>query len=384
MFAMPRLARKRRRKEEKHDSGPDEGMPAGHKPVITPRIIGLATIFILLVAILVIAAAHAARPVANGNSAGYAPAPRPPKGAEVVYVGFEPIQVDSISLDSDTFETSFYIWWRWRGPIDPCPTTDVLNSTASSSNYVIEYSYTNAAGRETPTALPGGYKYQTAKISAGVSDPFSIGRYPIDNQLLRIRIENNTYDFNQLVYVPDTANMSHNPPFEVAGWDLTGTSVGDYVHEYGTDFGYPIASQASKFYSQLTYDIEVSRPFSHFLMKLFLPMFVVLLAGLSALFVKADDFDVRLAMAGTGLLTLIFLQQGYAGDLPSTSPVVLMDEIYALAYLAVGVTFLRVVFTTTRLHHSHQTAASFVTVDRMLAAGMAFAFLIGATLLIAF
>jgi hypothetical protein len=309
--------------------------------------------------------------------------PTPTKGAELVYVGVEPIQVDTVSLDTDTFQTSFYIWWRWRGPIDPCPTTDILNSTASSNNYVILYSYTNSAGTETPIALPDGEEYQTAKISVGASDPFSISRYPLDNQILRIRVENNTYDYSQLVYLPDFKHMTSQPSFEVAGWNLTGTSMEQYMHRYGTDFGYLDPTTASSDYSQLTYDIEIARPFSHFLMKLFLPMFVVLIAGLSALFVKADDFDVRLAMAGTGLLTLIFLQQGYSGDLPPTSPVVLMDEIYALAYTAVGLTFLRVVYTTTRLHLRHAAAEVFVKPDRIMAVTLATIFLVGATLLVA-
>lgn len=392
---MPRRARTRREEAagiEPIESIEPELMPPVHgggggteHHISNARLVVLVCGFLVLVTAFVLFAIHAPKTAASAAESGadYSAPPAPPKSAEIVYVGIEPIQVDTVSLDTDTFQTSFYIWWRWRGSIDPCTTTDVLNSTSSSSNYVTLYSYTNAQGTETPIKLPDGYLYQTAKISVGVSDPFSIGRYPLDNQVLRIRIENNTYDYSQLVYLPDTGHISKQPSFEVAGWNLSGTSIGQYLHRYGTDFGLVGQSQASTRYSQLTYDIAVARPFSHFLMKLFLPMFVVLIAGLSALFVKADDFDVRLAMAGTGLLTLIFLQQGYSGDLPSTSPVVLMDEIYALAYAAVGLTFLRVVYTTTRLHHSRASAASFVMRDRLMAVSLATAFIVGSTLLVA-
>jgi hypothetical protein len=392
---MPRLARSRRHPEAaigpeaSTDSvespeavtTPSAGHPQRHVP--PARAIALAVGYVILAAIFVLFAAHAPQTQPGTESSAYVPPPTPTHGAEVVYVGVEPIQVDTVSLDTDTFQTSFYIWWRWRGPIDPCPTTDILNSTASSNNYVINYSYTNTQGQETPISLPDGERYQTAKISTGVSDPFSISRYPLDSQVLRIRIENNTYDYSQLVYLPDLTHMSKEPSFEVAGWNLTGTSMAQYMHRYSTDFGYLDPTTASNEYSQLTYDIGIARPFSHFLMKLFLPMFVVLIAGLSALFVKADDFDVRLAMAGTGLLTLIFLQQGYSGDLPATSPVVLMDEIYALAYAAVGITFLRVVYTTTRVHLRHTPSGSFVKPDRIMVVTLATAFLLGATLLVA-
>ena len=94
----------------------------------------------------------------------------------------------------------------------------------------------------------------------------------------------------------------------------------------------------------------VNRPVSHFLGKLLIPLMVVILAALSALMLKASNFDTRLALTGTGLLTLIFLQQGYSADLPNPVPFVLMDKIYALAYGAVLVTFFRVIWTTDRVH----------------------------------
>lgn len=352
--------------------------PLHHRSVV----VGVVC-FVLLAVVFVLFAANAPRSAASIDGPGYSTPPPIAKSAEVVYLGIEPIQVDSISLDDNTFQTSFYIWWRWHGKIDPCPTTDIVNSNSSTSHYITNYSFFNRTGVETPLPIGGGWLYQTAKVSVGVTDPFSISRYPLDDQVLAIRVENNTYDSNELVYIPDTANMSKQSTFDVAGWSLEGTSIRGFLHQYGTNFGVPDKTGASTRYSELTYDIDIVRPFSHFLVKLFVPMFVVLLAGLSSLLVKADDFDVRLAMAGTGLLTLIFLQQGYAGDLPATAPVVLMDEIYALAYAAVGITFLRAVYTTTRVHHARETAALFAPTDRRLAAAIALAFLVGSTIVVA-
>jgi hypothetical protein len=372
--------------------GGDQSAPRFHaEERRRPRLITAAAtllgpvVAVVLILIFIYVTLNAPTTVVGQETLGYNPAPPPPKGAEVVYLGIEPIEVDSVSLQTGTFETSFYIWWRWRGSIDPCPTTQVLNSTAALANYVPQWSYTNARGQEEPYPLGDGWKYQSAKISVGVSDPFSINRYPLDDQLLTIRIENSSYDFDQLVYVPDYANLTKHPYFEVAGWNLAGASMSQYLHHYGTNFGVigPNSAPQTDLYSQVAYQIKIERPVLHFLMKLFLPMFVVLVAALSSLFVKADDFDVRLAMAGTGLLTLIFLQQGYSGDLPSTSPIVLMDEIYALAYVAVGATFLRVVYTTTRVYRSGRSAETFARLDRVIGALMAATFLVGVIILVA-
>ena len=94
---------------------------------------------------------------------------------------------------------------------------------------------------------------------------------------------------------------------------------------------------------------------------------VVLLAAITSLFLKAGNFDTRLALTGTGLLTLIFLQQGYTAELPTPVPVVLMDKIYALAYAAVLITFFRVIWTTDRVHRKKEDEELFVHSDRRLA-----------------
>ena len=298
----------------------------------------------------------------------YLPAPTPPpKGAEVVYLGIEPLSYDNVNVSQDSFDTSFYIWWRWRGKIDPVATTDVLNSNPSSSSYVIDYSYVNAAGTERPIRLPDGEQYQTARISLAVSAPFPVNRYPLDHQNLVLRFENNTWDDHQLVYVPDSANMTTRPAVEVSGWNVTGESIGTLLHRYGTNFGAVGTGVSASNYSQLVYDVKIARPPSHFLLKLFLPLLVVFIAATSALFIKKDDSDIRLAMVGTGLLTVIFLQFGYSGDLPPTAPAVLMDEIYVAAYVGLGLTFLRVIYTTNQIRHQKRAHEELITGDRIFA-----------------
>ena len=360
-----------------------DGQAAAKSPFKTHRrLAALLALLLPLAVVLVVVAALTPRPAPGVNLVSYLAAPQPPRGAEVVYVGVEPIQIDSVSLETSTFDATFYIWWRWHGAIDPTTTTLVLNaSTGSPDKYVTTYAYTDAQGVESPIKIGKDYN-QTALVSVEVSSPFSLSRYPLDAQTLQIHLENNTYNYDQLVYVPDTAHLSKTPGFEVSGWQLNNDSLDGFLHHYSTNFGAPGPRLVNEQYSDLVYEIQVSRPFSHFLMKLLLPMFIVLLAGISALFVKTDDFDVRLAMAATGLLTLIFLQQGYAGDLPSTAPVVVMDEIYALAYAAVGATFLRVVYTTARLRVHHGSAEAYASTDHLMAALLSVGFVVGSALLV--
>ena len=320
-------------------------------------------------------------PAASAEDA-YTPAPTPPKSAEVVSVGIEPISFEAIDVSNNDFASNFYVWWRWKGPIDPVATTDIYNSTEAETHYVVTYSYTDAKGQEQPLSLPNGYKYQTAKIATGIGASYGIGRYPLDTQDLTIRIENNTYDFSQLAYVPDTTNLSKSPGFEVTGWNVKGVSMEPLLHTYGTNFGLAGQGEDASKYSQLTYTVEIARPVGHFIWKLLLPMAVVLLAVLGALFVMEDKTDVRLILVATGLLTLIFLQQGYAGELPLTSPAVLMDLIYVAGYAAVGLTFARVIYTANQIHHHENDRHKYVRGDRIAAVTIAGAFVVALVVLL--
>jgi hypothetical protein len=99
------------------------------------------------------------------------------KGTEVVSIGLEPTQVSNVNLESGTWEMSFFLWWRWRGPIDPVTSTYVTNATGASTNSTISYTYTDGS-KETPHLLADGEYYQQAYISLGFSDAFPMQRYP--------------------------------------------------------------------------------------------------------------------------------------------------------------------------------------------------------------
>ncbi|MCW2967494.1 MAG: hypothetical protein JWM71_1266, partial [Solirubrobacteraceae bacterium] len=114
------------------------GFRRARKRLGVPLAIASALLIVYALATTVTAIAASS---GGGSTPDYTTQPSPSPGAEVVKVGVEPITFDGVSVSDETFQTSFYVWWRWRGKIDPVPTTDVLNATPSSSSYVVSYSY---------------------------------------------------------------------------------------------------------------------------------------------------------------------------------------------------------------------------------------------------
>jgi hypothetical protein len=309
--------------------------------------------------------------------------PTPASTAQKVYIGLEPIQVANVNLGQGTWEMSFYVWWRWKGNIDPVTTTYFTNATGAATNDKVTYSFLDANGNEKPMMQKDGYWYQQAFCNVGFSDAFPLQRYPLDTQNLEVRIENTNYDYDQMYYVVDKHVSSEND-LVVPGWKTKDIKYSEYFHHYGTDFGYTDRGATFQNYSLMVFDIQIERPVSHFLGKLLIPLLVVLLAAITSLFLKAGNFDTRLALTGTGLLTLIFLQEGYSSELPNPVPVVLMDKIYMLAYASVLITFFRVIWTTDRVHRKRQDEELMVKGDRRLAVTLFVSLLIGIALVVAF
>lgn len=87
------------------------------------------------------------------------------------------------------------------------------------------------------------------------------------------------------------------------------------------------------------------RQLNYFIWKLLLPLIIVLAAGWGALWLHPSYVESRIAIPITALLTIVFLQQSYSAALPEVSYLVLLDKIYALAYLLVIATIMETIVT---------------------------------------
>jgi len=303
-----------------------------------------------------------------------------PKGAEVVYYGIEPEQAYDVSPNTDSWSLNFYMWFRWKGPRDPSTTTAFDNATNAATHYVVKYSYTNAKGVETPIRLKDGYEYQLLYIQAGFSNNFDLSRYPLDTQDLSIQFENTTYDFDQMTYLPDPGR-SFDKEFAVPDWNTKNIAYASYVKHYHTDFGDSDSGAGYTNWSLGTYSITISRPISHFVAKLLLPLLVVMIVALMTLLLKARHEISRIALSGTALLALFFLQQGYSADLPPTAPLVLMDEFYVLSYVVVTLVFIRIVWETQQVYHHRRNSDQLMRQNRYIFVTLGLAYSVGIVLL---
>ncbi len=257
-----------------------------------------------------------------------------------VNVGVYLHHVPEIDLKSSTYLADFFIWFRWKGPHDPTQTLEWTN-LADASALQRTFIFTDEAGNSKPVEMPDGSLYQQLHIQGRFTHPFSIERYPFDEQDIVFEIEDNQNQASELVYVPDTAGKSAlHPGFALAGWEVGDLSLAVSQARYDTSFGDLRVKANEQTFAHLTAKLHVKRPIWSSLVKTIVPILIVLLITLVVFLIDGKYFDARMGLGITTLISAVALQLTSSASLPDVGYVVLLDKIYNVSYFIIFVALL--------------------------------------------
>lgn len=269
------------------------------------------------------------------------PPPSVPQAAkssspEVVEVGVWPTVIYNLDYDSDTYYVTAYVWFIWSGDIDPTETVEFTNNVES-------WGLTKTKTYRKPVKLPDGRWYQALRIEGRFFNSFSLKRFPLESHTLTIKIEDNTYTADKLVYRFDHRHSGLDSGLDITGWTVASWAGSAGNHHYASNLGDESVGSDSSDYSTINFQIRITRPLHFFIWKMLLPVLIILLACWTALLLHPSELSSRAAMTGTALLTTVFMQQGYTSKLPELNYLVLLDKIYVVVYFLIIISLLQVV-----------------------------------------
>ncbi|MFZ4639897.1 MAG: hypothetical protein ACOYMP_05790 [Nodosilinea sp.] len=306
----------------------------------------------------------------------FRPLSQPTPGAEVVETGVYVNNLYDLNVSSNTYYLDTYIWFKWNGKINPLENLELTNA-------VEEWGLTQTVLQEESGQLPDGRQYQIMHVEGRFVHPFQLSRFPLDRQRLAITIENSLYPADKLVYVPDQQQSGYSETLAVPGWQLRGFNLQSLVHDYKTNFGEPLPANGKATYSALRYELATERPVSYFTWKLLLPLVIVLISGWGAFLLSPRYTDSRIALPVTALLTTVFLQQSYGDSIPDVGYLVLLDKIYALAYVLIILSILEAIITADWAREDMENAFNrIIRLDRQSLVVQSLALIGGVALLI--
>ncbi|BAQ60354.1 hypothetical protein GM3708_760 [Geminocystis sp. NIES-3708] len=296
-----------------------------------------------------------------------------PSQAQQVETGIYIINLYDLNASSNTYYADFYVWFKWKGKINPIENLEL-------SNGVEDWGTTLVPVYEQIQKLPDGSFYQALRIEGRFTQPLSFENYPLDREKLDILLENSVYTLEQLVYVADQKQSGYSDSLNLPGWKIEDFELLSLVRQYQTNFGDTRFTDSTK-NSILQYSLNISRPVSFFLWKLFLPLVIVIATGWGALLLNPENIDSRITLPVTALLTAVFLQQSYSASLPEVGYLVLLDKIYVITYILIFISIIEAIITAEWVKEDNPENYSRITqLDHLLLGFQIFTF--GLTILV--
>ncbi len=288
-------------------------------------------------------------------------------GADQVFVGAYVKDVQEIDVATESFTVDIYLWLRWKNPnINPSATLEAMNSSG------FENSTTSATGGVTPKMLydapvdlPDGSKYMLMRYQGVFSRKLMLRDYPFDTQMLRVVFKDERADTRTLNFVPDTEPISINRSLlnTIPGYSLGTPTLSIIDHQYETNFGDIRVPPDGVPFSCIAIDLPVKRNVLPHIVKLFVPIFIVILITALIFVLPARLEEARAGIGITALLTIIALQWSTEGDLPSVEYLTMLDVIYILSMIYIVAATGYSVLASRRGHHEKPTAVT-ATLDR--------------------
>ncbi|QNI87525.1 putative membrane protein [Synechococcus sp. ROS8604] len=256
-----------------------------------------------------------------------------------------------LDLSIPSFSSNGYVWMRWKQPLQDyleANDTDLqehislLNALLSDADPVLH------PVQDKPAILSDGTYYQLyTYVGRFYIDRASFRHFPFLTISLPIAIEADDVagglGYGTLRFEPDSRNsgMGLYAGTGIIGWLNRGWSIAEYRHNYATNFG---LGGLDRDYSLILYDITFGTSSWSSFWRLMLPLLVVMVMVLLVFKIRPDEQDARAGIPVTVLLTLVFLQQVYRGELPDLPFLTFLDQVYVIAYVITLLAFVLLVW----------------------------------------
>jgi len=247
-----------------------------------------------------------------------------------VTVGMYVDNIASISILDANWTPVFYIWFRWTGDdIDPGETFNIVEGEILSKVKLNE-------------EVINGEHYVRYLVKAQITKFFSPARFPVDDHLLTLAIEDGKSPWRDLEYVADTEASNISSRVKMPGYVVHKSGMVVKPHTYKTTFGDPrLPPDSRETYSQLIYGIWNARPGLGTYFKVFVGLFAAIAIALLAFFIKPTDVDPRFGLGVGGFFGAVANTLLSASLVPDGGTLTLLDMVNGVGMITIFLTILQ-------------------------------------------
>lgn len=228
-------------------------------------------------------------------------------GPTIVQVGVYVIDIQSIDLADSNYQLDFYLWFNF-------------NSSQINATTVEQFEFIN--GQPSVKLIDQSSGYLEYRVTGTFLKTFDFTDYPFESHTLYIELEHENLDNTQLQYTIDPTSFIE-PTAGIAGWNMGNITWQVMSHSYGP----------GQIFSRPEFSVTLSRPIMSGLVKDVLPISIITAISLFAFAMSAEDYNARIALAITALLSATAFQLAIDSGIPPTGYLTLADRMMISVYI---------------------------------------------------
>ncbi len=246
-----------------------------------------------------------------------------------VAVGVYVDRIVELSMKDLSWTVDCYVWFNWKdSTLAPGDNFQVVDGTIESKEKKDEY-------------IQGSNHYVLYRIVARITSIFEEFRFPCDDHLLTICLEDPSYKRQRMLFQADSLNAAVSSRVKVPGYVIYREAVVEKPHSYKTSRGDPRLAAGSKAtFSQFRMGIWIKRDGWGFFLKMFLPLYVAVAVAILAFFIKPTDIDPRFGLGVGALFAAVANSYITSSMLPNTGVMSLADVINVMGTVTILVTLI--------------------------------------------
>lgn len=239
---------------------------------------------------------------------------------EMVRTGIYVQDVYDLDPKTSSYSVFFYLWFRWKGPIDPSR-FELMNGTILQRMPP----YVSKVGDE---------NYLTLPIRARLHGHFNYSRYPHDNQELEIVIEDSVYGTESMAYSLDEKDSNQNANLELEDYQVGKLMLSVETDEYKTNWGQGGGKSGTNF-SRFHASIPIRHGGSPLFLKTYMAMFIATAIGFLCLLIPTRHVEALFVIGVGSIFGVVSSWVVYSNSIPASSRMSSGDMLHLASLLFV-------------------------------------------------
>ena len=250
-------------------------------------------------------------------------------------------RIINLSIADASWFADFYIWFGWSDEkLSPGESFQIVDGELVDKKLI----------KENKKVKP---YYQLYRVKVKMTKFFDTSRYPRDDHLLTLNIEDTKSQIYAQQYIPDDIGTAVSSRVKLQGYKVYRNQLVQKFHSYKTNRGdQQYTETAQETYSQLIYGIWVKRSGWGNYIKMFEGLFAAVAVGLLSFFIRTTTTN-RISLGVGSFFAAVAATYVATKSIPSIGILTLTDVITGISMLTIFLVIWHTIIAT-RLFELHQ------------------------------